>query len=518
MNAAPSRVPLFSAEKLRGDFFPWVLAVVTGLDYFDNAIFSFFTSYIAGGVNASPDELVWSSSAYAVAAVLGILQQQWWVERIGYRRYVAGCMLLYAAGAVAAALCESSVELAFARGFQGYFIGPMMGTCRILIQLSFTPQQRPAATRAFLILIVVSTALAPLLGGQLVAHFDWRALFACTAPVGVLFAILALLALPNSGDVQPEERGATHFWPYLIFAFAQGALQIVMQQVRFKLFSASPELVVLTVSGIGALAWFAWQQWHHPSPLVRLHALREKTFQMGLILYMFYYYESTAFSYLIARFLEGGLNYPVENTGQLVGVTSLISASALFVYLRYAKLLPRKKWLIVSGFAIAAFAATWMTRMSPDVGEAALIVPLLLRGLLLLFIVLPVANLTFRIFAIEEFTHGYRLKNIVRQLTISFATASVIIIEQHRQALHQARLAEYANPFNPAFQSTIAALTNGFVSTGRSLAEAHALAIVEVSRTVARQASFLTSLDGFYFLIGVAVCGGIFAAWQKQID
>ena len=103
MNAASSRVPLFSVEKLRGDFFPWVLAVVTGLDYFDNAIFSFFTSYIAGGINASPDELVWSSSAYAVAAVLGILQQQWWVERFGYRRYVAGCMLLYSAGALAAA-------------------------------------------------------------------------------------------------------------------------------------------------------------------------------------------------------------------------------------------------------------------------------------------------------------------------------------------------------------------------------------------------------------------------------
>jgi MFS family permease len=97
MSAASTRVALFSVEKLRGDFFPWVLAVVTGLDYFDNAIFSFFTSYIAGGVNASPDELVWSSSAYAVAAVLGILQQQWWVERFGYRRYVAGCMLLYSA-------------------------------------------------------------------------------------------------------------------------------------------------------------------------------------------------------------------------------------------------------------------------------------------------------------------------------------------------------------------------------------------------------------------------------------
>jgi hypothetical protein len=42
--------------------------------------------------------------------------------------------------------------------------------------------------------------------------------------------------------------------------------------------------------------------------------------------------------------------------------------------------------------------------------------------------------------------------------------------------------------------------------------------MAQIARTVAQQASFLTSLDGFYYLVGVAVCGGIFAAWQKQID
>ncbi|MDR5750850.1 MULTISPECIES: MFS transporter [unclassified Caballeronia] len=507
-----------TAERLRGDFFPWVLALATGLDYFDNAIFSFFASYIAGGVNASPDELVWSSSAYAVAAVLGILQQQWWVERLGHRRYIAGCLLLYAAGAAMSALCDTSLQLMFTRGFQGYFIGPMMGACRILIQISFAPQPRANALRSFLALIVLSSALAPLAGGILIAHFDWRAIFFCTAPVGVAFAVFAFLVVPDSGNVQPEARGESHFWPYLLFAFAQGALQIVMQQVRFQLFTASPILILLTVSGIGALGWFVWHQWHHPSPLVRLHALRERTFQVGLLLYMFYYFESTGFSYLISRFLEQGLGYPVENAGRLVGVTSLVSGTALFAYLRYAKLLPRKKWIIVPGFAIAALVAWLMTRMSPAVGQSALILPMLLRGLLLLFIVLPVANLTFRIFAIEEFTHGYRLKNIVRQLTISFGTASVIIVEQHRQAVHQTRLAESANPYNPVFQQTVETLAHGFAAAGRSVAEAHALAIADVSRMVAQQASFLASLDGFYFLMGVALVGGAFACWQKQID
>ncbi|MEK6298088.1 MAG: MFS transporter, partial [Paraburkholderia tropica] len=135
-----------------------------------------------------------------------------------------------------------------------------------------------------------------------------------------------------------------------------------------------------------------------------------------------------------------------------------------------------------------------------------------------LFIVLPVANLTFRIFDIDEFTHGYRLKNIVRQLTISFATATVIIVEQHRLALHQTRLVEFVNPLNPIFQDTFAKLTHTFEALGRSPGEAHGLALAQVSRMVAQQASFLSSLDGFYYLMGAAIVGAVFAAWQKQID
>lgn len=85
-----------------------------------------------------------------------------------------------------------------------------------------------------------------------------------------------------------------------------------MQQMRLKRFFASPGLIALTVAGVGALAWFVRHQWHHPKPLVRLHALREKTVQVGLVLYLIYYYQSTAFSHLISRFLEGGLNYPIS--------------------------------------------------------------------------------------------------------------------------------------------------------------------------------------------------------------
>jgi MFS family permease len=514
MTTSPAAQP----DLLRDNALALVLALVTGLDYFDNAIFAFFASYIAGGINASPDELVWASSCYAVAAVLGIVQQQWWIDRLGHRYYIAGCMLLYGGGALSCAICETSVHLALARAMQGYCIGPMMGACRILIQDSFRTERRATAIRLFLICIVFGSALAPLAGGFLVSHLDWRALFACTAPFAFGFAAFALFSVPGSGRLPREARGSAHFGPYMAFAFAQAALQIVMQRVRFELFTASPLLVVLCIAGLAALAWFAYHQWNHPSPLVRLNALRERTFQVGLVLYMFYYYESTGLSYLVSRFLEGGLGYPVENAGRMVGLASLASSSALFLYFRYAKLLPRKKGLVVCGFGIAALVSWMMTRMSPDTSQEALRLPLLLRGLLLLFIVLPVANLTFRIFEIEEFAHGYRLKNIVRQLTISFATASVIIVEQHRQALHESRLSEWVNPYNPNFQTAMQTLANGILSGGRSLSEAHALALVTVQRMVTQQASFLAALDGFSFMMAVALCASVFAIWQKHID
>ncbi|WP_277186780.1 MFS transporter [Caballeronia sp. BR00000012568055] len=518
MTPAASMSQRSFVSRLRADFFPWAIALATGLDYFDNAIFSFFTSHIAGGINASVDELVWSSSAYAVASVLGILQQQWFVERLGWRRYVGGCLVLFAVGGLAAAMSESSIELAFARGFQGYFIGPMMSACRILIQSKFTPQTRGPAVKRFLFMILLGSGLAPMVGGYLIGYFGWRVLFTSTALAGFVFGGFALLAVPHSGHVQPEQRGDAHFWPYMTFALALGALQIVMQQVRFELFSTSPELLLMTIGGIGAIAYFVWHQWHHPKPLLRLHALREKTFRAGIALYIAFYYINNAMGFLVSRFLEGGLRYPVENAGRLTSFTSMGSLLMAFVYFRYSARITHKKWVIVPGFLLAALIGAWMVRMPPDASMPWLVLPLTLRGCLLLFIALPVANLTFRIFAIEEFNHGYRFKNIVKQLTYSFATATMIILQQHRLAVHQTRLAESVNPFNPLFQNTYERLVGGFESLGYGAAQAKGLAMGEISSIVTQQASFLSALDGFYFMIGVALVGGAIAIWQKQID
>jgi MFS family permease len=507
-----------TAQRLRPALLPWVIALVTALDYFDSAIFSFFVRAIADGVHASLTEFVWVASGYAVAAVLGILQQEWWVERLGQRRYIAGCLALYAVGGVLAALSHTPLELFLARSLQGYFIGPMMGACRILIQRDFVAAARPKALRAFLVMIFLGGACAPLAGGWLVTHFGWRGLFACTVPVALLLVTATLFALPNTGNRQPEQRGAAHLWPYMLFAFGQAALQIVLMKARSEQLTGSPTVLMLALLGIAALLWFGYHQWHHPAPLIRLHALRERRFLIGLVLFLFYYFLSTGFSYLLPRMLEDGHGYSIEKTGYLIGLPSLLAAIALFIWFRFSRRIKRKKFVIVPGFLLALVAALWIAMAPPDAGVTALLGPMLLRGLLVIFIILPVANLAFNIFTDDEFAHGYRLKNIVRQMAMSLATASILILEQHRLALHQSVAVAQETLRNPLFGPALQALVRDFSAAGNSVTEAHALALVRLAPDMARHAQFQALVDGFYFLAAIAVVGALFAARQRQID
>jgi hypothetical protein len=84
--------------------------------------------------------------------------------------------------------------------------------------------------------------------------------------------------------------------------------------------------------------------------------------------------------------------------------------------------------------------------------------------------------------------------------------------------MHDARHAESVNPFNPVYQSTLGQLTHAFEGMGHTTREAGGLALHEIASMVTQQASFLSTLDGFYFVTWVAVCGGIFALLQRRID
>lgn len=508
-----------SIRPIRAEAYRYALGLIPGLEFFENALLVYFAVYISGGVDASPNEFVWMTTAYGVASVLAILKQQWFVERIGYRRYLSASLLLYACGALLAGTSESVTQLVIARACQGFSAGSWMSSCRILAQVSVPAERRGKAVQTFALLLFTGAAAAPLIGGLLVSEYSWRMLFLCTAPPAVLLAGLAWFTVPDAGRMRERATGGRYpFVPFMAFALAMGALQVVMQEMRYTLWLQTPWLPLLTAAGVAALVGFGYHQWQHPAPFIRLQTLRRREFQVGLLLYAAYYYLANTQSYLMPRMLEQGLGFTLERTGQLLGYSALLTVLLLVAYFRIAKFITHKKLLIVGGFAMTIATSLWLAAMPPDAGQSQLYGVLALKAVFGIFTVLPVANLTFRTFDHESFVHGYRLKNILRQLSGSFAVSTIVAFEQHREALHRTRLTEAANPYSPIFRQTLDTLANALTHMGVPAAQAQGAALSQIAQTIQRQASFLTFIDGFRFIAIVALCGAVFAAMQKQLN
>ncbi|WP_219907795.1 MFS transporter, partial [Pandoraea apista] len=515
-DASPPADPL---RPMRVEAYRYALGLIPGLEFFENALLVYFAVYVSGGVDASPKEFVWMTTAYGIASVLAILKQQWFVERIGYRRYLTASLLLYACGAVLAGTSEGVTQLVIARACQGFCAGSWMSSCRILAQVSVPAERRGKTVQTFALLLFTGSAAAPLIGGLLVSEYTWRTLFLCTAPPAVLLAGLAWFSIPDVGRLRDRATGGSYpFAPFMAFALAMGAFQVVLQEMRYTLWLQTPWLPLLTVAGVGALVWFGYHQWQHPTPFIRLQSLRRKEFQVGLVLYAAYYYLANTQSYLMPRMLEQGLGFTVEHTGKLLGYSALLTVALLMVYFRVAKFITNKKLLIVSGFVMTIATSLWLGAMPPNAGQSQLYGVLALKAVFGIFTVLPVANLTFRTFDHESFVHGYRLKNILRQLSGSFAVSTIVAFDQHREALHRTRLTEVANPFNPIFMQTLDSLANALTHAGVAASQARGAALAQIAQMIQRQASFLSFIDGFHFIAIVALCGAIFAAVQKQLN
>jgi hypothetical protein len=94
----------------------------------------------------------------------------------------------------------------------------------------------------------------------------------------------------------------------------------------------------------------------------------------------------------------------------------------------------------------------------------------------------------------------------------------MIILQQHRVAVHETRLGESVSIFNPIFQDTFGKLVHGYEAMGYATQQASALALSTIHNMVMQQASFLSALDGFSVIIGVSLVGALCAFIQKQID
>ncbi|MDR3426735.1 MFS transporter [Silvimonas sp.] len=498
----------------------WVMALLgltTAVEFFENSLFVFSSSHIQGGIDASPQEFVLAVAAYACASMLVIMKQAWLAHQLGYRNFLGGALALFALGALLSGLSHTPDQLILCRAIQGLGGGALFTSSRILINLMFAPKERAKAVRYFMIAIFSVSALAPALAGMWIENYSWRWVFWSVVPLASLASIGCWLWLPV---VVPKQQHGGEFTPLPLVMFGVGVicLQLALSEARFDFFGHPLHLVVTTLVGLGLLGWFFWHQYRHPSPVFVLRGLNNQVYLTGLGLYFLHYFLANFSNYLFPIYAERAQGVPLETTGWLNTFSSTISFVVILGYLRWSAKLKQKKPLMLTGVIALALCCACFSFMPPGMPLSAFFLPLVAKGMFGVLLVIPVAGLTFRELKAEQFAHGYRNKNLLRQWAGSLAQAVAAIMMQNRQAALHDYYSGFANSFNPAFNEMMASLQGVFVRQGMSPESANLAALAQIAGVVDRQVLLLACNDLYRVLAALAVVAAMVIVAQRKLQ
>lgn len=524
MKTAPAMHPLrlglrwlrLLSHRQRQTLVMLLLALATSVEFLENIMFVFASSHIVGGIDADPRSFALVQAAYAVGSMLMILKQQWLAQRFGYRYYLSGALLIFMAGTLAAATSHSLPQLVGARFVQGVGGGALFTSCRILVNAMFAPADRPRASRIFMLGIFAASALAPAMAAELIEHGVWQDVFYGALPFAALAALGAWLLLP---DAEPsEDDTGPALGPLLLFGAAVVSLQAAMTEVRFDIFSHPLRLALICAVGIGLLIWFLWQQWHHSTPMLHLRALRNPVYLTGLAMYFVYYLISNLSGYVFPIYAEQALGMPLATTGWLNTFAATVSLAGIVIYLRLAPRLSHKKPLMASGLLLMGGATYWFSAMAPDAGPAALAWGLVGKGLFGVMVIIPIAGLTFRSLAGDDFAHGYRTKNLLRQIAASFASALGAVLLQNRQFAVHTSLSSAIGQHTAQAQQWMETMQAALGARGLDAGQAHQAALAQLSRLMDTQATLIACEDLYRLIAVLALTGAVFMLAQRRLD
>jgi len=180
-----------------------------------------------------------SLSSYLAGLAIGQIAYGPLADRFGRRAPLLGGLALYLAASLACSLAPSLPLLVIARFVQalGGCAGMVIG--RAVVRDCFDASASARLFSSQLLVSGMAPILAPLLGGQILAHLGWRAVFVLLVCISAAVAILVHAGLPESLPAERRSRERPleilrsfltvfRHGPFLRMAFAGAGIQAAM--------------------------------------------------------------------------------------------------------------------------------------------------------------------------------------------------------------------------------------------------------------------------------------------------
>ncbi|CAL99970.1 DHA1 family bicyclomycin/chloramphenicol resistance-like MFS transporter [Saccharopolyspora erythraea NRRL 2338] len=133
-------------------------------------------------------------------------------DAVGRRKPLLAGLAVYIAATVLCALTESVHTLAVLRAVQGFGAAAGMVIARASVRDLYSGAEAARFFSSLMLVVGLAPILAPVIGGQVLAHTTWRGVFVVLTAFGVVLMAVAAFALPETKPKQwrqPARIGST---------------------------------------------------------------------------------------------------------------------------------------------------------------------------------------------------------------------------------------------------------------------------------------------------------------------
>ncbi|HVL61922.1 MAG TPA: MFS transporter [Microbacterium sp.] len=305
----------------------------------DNTVLSFALPQISLDLEPTGVEQLWIIDAYPLVLASLLVTMGTLGDRFGRRRMLLIGATGFATVSALAAFAPTAVLLIAARALMGVFGAMLMPSTLSLLRSIFTDRdQRRLAIAIWASMFSAGSALGPIVGGFLLAHFAWGSVFLMAVPVLVPLLVLAPLLVPESRDPNPGRIDA------ISILLSLGTMVPIVYAIKeLAVHGLDSTIAVLFAVGAGFGILFVRRQLHAETPMLDMRLFRRGSFTGALLVNLLSVVALVGFLFFVAQHLQ-----------LIMGLSPLEAGLAL---------VPGLAAMIVAGLIVVPISKRWSPRV-----------------------------------------------------------------------------------------------------------------------------------------------------------